>query len=131
MARIWNVFSVAALPRKPEASARERRAKPSLTQRATIRVVPVAVLVLANVQTALADAQSTGSGSWPNMPPFQRGTGNYLRTTKIVLCWLVFLAWVRTTDMLSQDCLPHAAELRALELGAVLHVRRGVLAGGG
>jgi len=79
MARIWNVFPAAAIP-------------------------SAAVLLLADVQTALADAQSTGAGSWPNMPPFQRGAGNYLSTTKIILCWLVFLAWVRTTDMLSQDC---------------------------
>ena len=79
MARIWNVFPAVAIP-------------------------SAAVLLLADVQTALADAQSTGAGSWPNMPPFQRGTGNYLSTTKIILCWLVFLAWVRTTDMLSQDC---------------------------
>ncbi len=76
MARIWNAFPAAAIP-------------------------PAAVLLLADAQTALADAMS----AWPNMDQdFKRGPGGYLSTTKIILCWLLFLAWVRSTDQLSQDC---------------------------
>lgn len=57
-----------------------------------------ATLWLANVQTVVADA-------WPNMDePFSRGPGYYLSLPKILICWLLFLLWVRTTDQLSQDC---------------------------
>ena len=30
--------------------------------------------------------------------------GYYLSLPKILICWLLFLLWVRTTDQLSQDC---------------------------
>ena len=61
----------------------------------------VAVLLLASAQPAWADS----SGQWPNMDEaFQRGPGGYLSTTKIILCWLLFLLWVKTTDFVSQDC---------------------------
>ncbi len=61
----------------------------------------VALLLLADVQSAWADS----TGPWPNMDaPFHRGPGGYLSITKIVLCWLLFLLWVKTTDFVSQDC---------------------------
>ncbi|HUS39841.1 MAG: ATPase, T2SS/T4P/T4SS family [Pirellulales bacterium] len=43
---------------------------------------------------------------WPYFfvdPDRYRGPGYYLSTTKIVTCWLMFLAWVKTTDWVSQD----------------------------
>ena len=49
----------------------------------------------------LADSTDT----WPNVDaPFSRGPGGYLSLVKILLCWLLFLLWVKTTDFVSQDC---------------------------
>jgi len=47
-------------------------------------------------QEAAADTGSVAS-SW-------RGSGFYLSWVKILASWLVFLAWVGTTDWLSTDC---------------------------
>ncbi len=53
----------------------------------------------------LAGTQSLLAEAWPNMDqPFVRGPGYYLSLPKILLCWLLFLLWVRTTDLVSQDC---------------------------
>ncbi len=70
-------------------------------------VLPVLLLALA---AAPAWAQS-----WPTYPldpagsaaahTLDRGPGWYLSLTKIILSWLVFAAWVKTTDWLSGDCL--------------------------
>jgi type II secretory ATPase GspE/PulE/Tfp pilus assembly ATPase PilB-like protein len=46
-------------------------------------------------------AQQPGQ-TWPAMP-FTRGLGAYLSPWKILTSWLLFLAWVRTTDWISQD----------------------------
>jgi type II secretory ATPase GspE/PulE/Tfp pilus assembly ATPase PilB-like protein len=63
-----------------------------------------AALLLAFHAQSLFAADS--AGSWPNMDtPFVRGPGGYLSTLKIILCWLLFLLWVKTTDFVSQDCL--------------------------
>ena len=43
------------------------------------------------------------STSWPSVGPFSRGGGAYLSPWKIITSWLVFLAWVQTTDWISQD----------------------------
>ena len=56
-----------------------------------------------------AFAQSTDSwpaytGVFPTQPlEFVRGPGFYLSWFRIVLCWLVFLAWVHTADWINQD----------------------------
>jgi type II secretory ATPase GspE/PulE/Tfp pilus assembly ATPase PilB-like protein len=45
-------------------------------------------------------------GAWPDVPEeFQRASGNYLSWFKILLSWMLFLLWVRTTDWVSRDCL--------------------------
>jgi type II secretory ATPase GspE/PulE/Tfp pilus assembly ATPase PilB-like protein len=64
--------------------------------------IPFAALVLlADAQAAWADSP----GNWPNMGgSFYRGAGGYLSLPKILVCWLVFLLWVKTTDFVSQDC---------------------------
>jgi type II secretory ATPase GspE/PulE/Tfp pilus assembly ATPase PilB-like protein len=60
--------------------------------------VGASLVWLANVQSVMAEA-------WPNMDvPFSRGPGYYLSLPKILFCWLLFLLWVKTTDLLSQDC---------------------------
>lgn len=42
--------------------------------------------------------------SWPSLGvPFSRGNGAYLSPWKILGTWVLFLAWVRTTDWVSQD----------------------------
>jgi type II secretory ATPase GspE/PulE/Tfp pilus assembly ATPase PilB-like protein len=64
-------------------------------------LLAAALILLSNVQTALADS----TGAWPSLDaPFSRGPGGYLSPVKIILCWLLFLLWVRTTDFVSQDC---------------------------
>jgi type II secretory ATPase GspE/PulE/Tfp pilus assembly ATPase PilB-like protein len=61
-------------------------------------VLPAGLVLLADVQTALADT------AWPNEDaPFTRGPGGYLSLPKILFCWLLFLLWVRTTDWVNQD----------------------------
>ena len=61
-------------------------------------ILPAGLLLLVNVQTALADT------SWPNEDtPFQRGPGGYLSLPKFLICWLLFLLWVRTVDWVNQD----------------------------
>ena len=50
--------------------------------------------------------------SWPDSHPavnptdhtIVRGPGFYLSWPKLLLLWLVFLAWVKTTDWVSRDC---------------------------
>ena len=46
---------------------------------------------------------------WPDYPlpgPHQisRGAGGYLSPVKLFACWLLFLAWVGTTDWINRDC---------------------------
>ena len=61
-------------------------------------VLPAGLVLLADVQTALADT------AWPNEDaPFMRGPGGYLSLPKILFCWLLFLLWVHTTDWVNQD----------------------------
>ncbi len=60
-----------------------------------------AIVVLGDVQTSWA-----ADSAWPNLDSaFQRGPGGYLSLPKIILSWLLFLLWVKTTDFVSQDCL--------------------------
>ena len=59
-------------------------------------------MLASDAQIAWADS----TGNWPSLDaPFSRGPGGYLSPVKIILCWLLFLLWVRTTDFVSQDCL--------------------------
>ena len=51
------------------------------------------------------------TADWPEYPlggsgahAIDRGPGFYLSLVKIVLSWLLFAAWVKTTDWASQDC---------------------------
>ncbi len=74
MVRIWRAFPATALP-------------------------AAALLLLADAQTALADS------AWPNMDSqFERGPGYYFSLPKIIIVWIIFLCWVKTTDMVNQDC---------------------------
>lgn len=64
-------------------------------------------------------AEKTGldSDGWPNQSNYPkgaefgkntangRGPGFYLSLAKLGLVWLLFVAWVKTTDWVSQDCL--------------------------
>jgi hypothetical protein len=64
-------------------------------------ILPAGLMLLADVQTALADTP------WPNNSfedaPFKRGDGGYLSLPKLLFCWLLFLLWVRTVDWVNQD----------------------------
>ena len=75
--------------------------------RPVARVVVCAVVaLLALVPTA---AHAAGDGAWPTYPlegnKIDRGDGFYLSIFKLVLVWLVFLAWVKACDWLSRDTL--------------------------
>lgn len=56
-------------------------------------------VVLANAAPAIAQ------DAWPDVKvdPFPYGPGFYLSITKLLLCWLLLLMWVYTTDWVSQD----------------------------
>jgi type II secretory ATPase GspE/PulE/Tfp pilus assembly ATPase PilB-like protein len=61
-------------------------------------LLPAGLMLLADVQTALADTP------WPNEDaPFHRGPGGYLSLPKLLFCFLLFLLWVRTVDWVNQD----------------------------
>lgn len=76
------------------------------------------ILVLALLFTLggarLAPAQDFGTfPSYPgldanNITTFPVGPGYYLSLVKVVVCWVIFLLWVRSTDWMSRD----ATELR-------------------
>lgn len=55
----------------------------------------------------LAVTGPVAAQGWPPYygDPLQRGPGNYLAWYKLLLCWLVFVAWVRTTDWINRDTL--------------------------
>lgn len=42
-------------------------------------------------------------GEWPTFPGFSRGPGGYLAWPKLLLLWLLFLFWVKTTDWVNRD----------------------------
>ena len=50
----------------------------------------------------LAHAQVTQK--WPEVAPFERGSGHYLNWIKIAVCWLLFLVWIATCDWVNADC---------------------------
>lgn len=73
----------------------------------TSRRVACAVLT---ALIGLAAAPALAQQPWPNMPleaAGWRGPGGYLSWVKIAACWLVFLAWVRTTDWANTDAYQH------------------------
>ena len=52
------------------------------------------------------ETAAVAADPWPYFPvdpDYFRGPGFYLSTTKIITCWLLFVAWVYTTDWVSQD----------------------------
>ncbi|MEX0585977.1 MAG: ATPase, T2SS/T4P/T4SS family [Pirellulales bacterium] len=73
------------------------------------------VLIVAASAFAADTGSSTDANPWPTYAPeeLERGSGFYLSPTKILLCWLVFLAWVRTTDWISRDAFDHRFNYRA------------------
>ena len=65
-------------------------------------------VLLAALFFVAAAPQFAMAQSWPDSGgEFSRGPGGYLSVIKILLSWFLFLAWVKTTDWVSQDCLKH------------------------
>ena len=56
-------------------------------------------------ESSAPSAEAAGSGAWPTGGSFSRGPGGYLSVIKILVSWLLFVLWVKTTDWVSQDCL--------------------------
>ncbi len=67
--------------------------------RKAIVLLGAAGLVLLASGTAVAQDWPAAQG------PFQRGPGDYLAWYKLLLLWLVFIGWVRTTDWINRDTL--------------------------
>ncbi len=64
----------------------------------------VATLVWTSTQSLLLAADDgVAGGQWPNLRSLDRGPGFYLSMTNILLCYLVMVAWVKTTDWISRD----------------------------
>lgn len=60
-----------------------------------------------------------GDGPWPPYSPtftkgvdFPWGPGGYLSLPKVLLTWVVFLAWVRSADWINQDAQRHKLRFR-------------------
>ena len=72
--------------------------------------IAAAIAVFAVVFGVGACCVWAAGSEWPDYqpPPLPgkpyRGPGNYLNWIKILACWSIFLAWVKTTDWLSIDC---------------------------
>jgi type II secretory ATPase GspE/PulE/Tfp pilus assembly ATPase PilB-like protein len=65
-------------------------------------------LGVAGLLILLCGSLSYGQGNWPeySFPSPQtisRGPGGYLSWVKLLMLWLIFLAWVKTTDWASRD----------------------------
>ncbi len=63
-------------------------------------------VIAAIVILSAGDALAGDVARWPAMELGKdfRGPGFYLSLGKILACWLVFLAWVHTTDWINTDC---------------------------
>ena len=71
------------------------------------KVRPIVLMAVVFAAASAAGAALAADGAWPNVTVDAnnfRGRGFYLSLFKIIACWLVFLAWVRTTDWISTDC---------------------------
>jgi type II secretory ATPase GspE/PulE/Tfp pilus assembly ATPase PilB-like protein len=87
----------------PRLIATIRRA---LSRRAALRIAAICgagalVLMLGADQLWAADA---GASKAPLLDKDFRGPGFYLGWIKILTCWGIFFAWVKTTDWVSIDC---------------------------
>jgi hypothetical protein len=71
------------------------------TRRVLLIVAVVTAVLAGGAGMALA-----AEGDWGSVALGKdfRGSGYYLSWVKIIACWLIFLAWVHTTDWLSTDC---------------------------
>ena len=68
---------------------------PRVHPRCLLLPVTAATIALGAAPLLAADA-AAAAADW-------RGPGSYLSVTKILACWLLFLAWVRTTDWVNRD----------------------------
>ena len=72
-------------------------------------VIVAAGLALLTVLPAVT-AGAAEEPEWPlvhlggEQHAIDRGLGGYLGGLKILLCWLLFLLWVKTTDWVNRDC---------------------------
>ena len=71
--------------------------------------LPTARLTMPLSVTArgLVFAQRWVSFPWPNGQQINRGPGGYLAWWKLLLLYLMFLLWTKTTDWVSRDCREH------------------------
>jgi len=68
-----------------------------------VLLVSVAVVMIwARGAQPLFAQESSGGGQFPILDGWS-GPGGYLSWLKVFACWLVFLAWVATTDWVSRD----------------------------
>ncbi|MEX0675723.1 MAG: ATPase, T2SS/T4P/T4SS family [Pirellulales bacterium] len=68
-----------------------------------LRVFVVLAGAIALWAAGATSAWAQAPDLWPSTGSFIRGTGFYLSPWKIMGAWLVFLAWVRSSDWISAD----------------------------
>jgi len=66
------------------------------------RLSLIVLLAAAIVALGAAPLLAAEGNAMPDMSAW-RGSGFYLSWYKLILCWLLFLAWVRTTDWVNRD----------------------------
>jgi len=72
-----------------------------------LRHLLLPAMILAICVLGAGQLLAQDGSTWPAFPlegNNWRGTGHYLSLMKILSCWLLFLAWVWTTDWVSRDC---------------------------
>jgi len=63
------------------------------------RMTAFAMLLL----LVIGDVAAAADADWPVFPQFARGPGGYFAWYKLLLLWLLFLLWVKTTDWVNRD----------------------------
>lgn len=71
---------------------------------AMIRLVAVAAVLAVVFGLGAGDLLAADAPQKAELAKNFRGPGNYLSWIKIIACWGLFLAWVKTTDWVSTDC---------------------------
>jgi len=82
-----------------------------MTRLLFILLILVAACGTSQVAVAQGGETAAAESNWPEYPTdpsnphqFDRGPGGYFSLFKLLLIWLVFVAWVRTTDWINRDC---------------------------
>ena len=84
----------------------DRKIRVNRKQAWLLRIAVTAAVVVVAVVAAGRLCAADWAPYLPAVPPHAkfRGPGGYLSLVKLLACWAVFLAWVKTTDWVNTDC---------------------------